>query len=814
LDTLFYDVRNAFRALAGRPLYTVVTILVFAIAIGANTTVFSVLNAFLLRALPYPEGDRLVMVYDSYPKVGVEVAGTAIPDYVERRAQASSLEDLAIVTASARALGGSGAPEQITVGRASPSLFSVLRVSPTLGRAFGDAEATIGSDQVVLLSHDLWRVRFGARADVIGTDIKLDGEPVRVIGVLPERFNFGTFLGAGKVDVWMPFAFTPQQLTDAERGRQFSISVGRLRPGATVVGLTAELDAIVRRNVETGHFSREGRETTGFTGKALPLRSFEVGPLGSMLLLLQATVLAVLLIACANVANLQLARVTARRKELALRAALGAGAHRLVRLVLVESSVLALLGAALGLALAIGGIDLVRALGVESGVEGVPFEMEANVLAFTFGAAAFAALVSGLPPVVALLRSDLSRVVNDAGRGGRGGRGVQALRGGLVVAQIGMSVALLTAAGLLTKSFIELQAEGPGFQAGGVWTAQIELPRTRYPQAESWPRFQSRVLEQLRALPGVREAAFTNSLPFAGGNNQGSIAIDGYVLPSGESPPHAQSWVVSETYFSVLEIPLLQGRNFVATEPERVAIVDENFAARYWPGRSAIGQRVRQEIDPADQWYTIVGVVPPVKQGSLAEQPRKETVYWYYKQRTVDGGSFAVRTALPPEELTRAATSAVRALDPDLAVFDVQPMERRIASSLGPQRTPMVLTLVFAAIAFALAVIGIYAMLDWAVSQRIGEIGVRAALGARPGDIVRMVLLQGGRLIAIGVAIGIAAAWVLGAVLASQVRNVSALDPAVLAIAVGSLGAAALLATWLPARRASRIDPLRALRQE
>jgi hypothetical protein len=271
---------------------------------------------------------------------------------------------------------------------------------------------------------------------------------------------------------------------------------------------------------------------------------------------------------------------------------------------------------------------------------------------------------------------------------------------------------------------------------------------------------------------------------------------------------------VSEDYFSALQMPVLEGRSFAAAEPERVAIVDRNLAARYWPGRSAIGQRLRLEIDPSDTWYTIVGVVPPIKQGSLAQQASKETVYWHYRQRPVDGGTFAVRTTLPPDALTRVATDLFAALDPDLAVFDVQPMEQRVTRSLGPQRTPMVLTLVFAAIAFILAVIGIYAMLDWAVSQRIGEFGVRAALGARADDIVRMVFRQGGRLIASGIALGIASAWALGAVLASQVSNVNALDPAVLAMAVGGLSCVALLATWFPARRAARVDPMRALRDQ
>ncbi|MEO8466363.1 MAG: ABC transporter permease [Gammaproteobacteria bacterium] len=809
LTAILQNVRRVLRTLGRRPMYATITILVLAIAIGANTTVFSVLDAFLLRPLPYLEGDRLVAVYDSYPKlVGLDMAGTAIPDYLERRAQAKSLEDLAIVATGARTLRGDGAPEEIIVGRASPSLFNVLRVAPTLGRIFDDAEATIGNDRVAVLSDSVWRTRFGARPDVVGRDIRLNGEELRIIGVLPKGFSV---IGQGPIGVWVPFAFTPAQMTDAERGRQFSMSFGRLRSGATLEGLNTELAAIAQQNIAAGVLPREAFEATGFTGKAQPLRNLQVGNLESMLLILQASVLAVLLIACANVANLQLARVAERRKELAMRAALGAGARRLIHLVLAESMTLALLGALAGVVLAAGGLELVRALGLEQ--PGFEFALNAPVLAFTFGMAAFAAMGSALPPVIALLRDDLMLAVREAGRVSAG-RGAHALRNALVVAQIAMSVALLVGAGLLTKSFLGLQQEGAGFNAGGLWTARIALPRTRYTEPETWAAFEDQTLARLRALPGVSAAGFTVSLPFSGSNNQGSMAIDGFVPPPGVAPPHAQSWTISEGYLPALQIPVTTGRNFAATEAERVAIVDQNLASKYWPGANALGQRVRMVTDPPDQWYTIVGVVPAVKQGSLAEDPRKETVYWHYKQRQVSGGAFAVRSALSPDLLTRPATAAIAELDPDLALFNIQSMDARVARSLGPQRTPMVLTIVFAAVAFFLAVIGVYGVLSWAVTQRIGEIAVRVALGAQRRDIGRMVLGQGGRLIMIGAAIGVAGAWALGVALASQIRNVSALDPVVIAIAVVGLGGAALLASWLPARRAAGVDPMQALRGE
>jgi predicted permease len=773
--------------------------------------VFSIFNGLFLRPLPYPDSDRLVMVHDSYPKIGLDNPGTSIPDYLERREQASSLENLAIFMEEPRTLAGDGTPERVLIARASPSLFDVLRVGPAIGRSFTTGEATLDNDRVAVLSYRLWNTRFGARPEIIGKDIRLDGESFRVIGVMPEGFGFPD----RDIDAWIPFAFTEQQMSDAARGFQFSESVGRLRPGATIEGLNAELKAIVRRNVEQGRLSADAIEVAGFTGRAQSLRELRVGNLEQMLFVLQGIVLAVLLIACANVANFQLARVAARRRELAVRAALGAGARRLVRLVLVESLAIAVVGAVAGLVLALGGLELVRALGLDRANDGFEFTLDPTVLLFTLGATVAAALVSGLPPVIALLREDLTRAVHEAGRQSGGGRGANTLRSALVVVQIGVSIALLVGAGLLTKSFYALQSEGPGFNAGGVWTAQIALPRTRYPAPESWARFQGQALAELRALPGVAQAGFTSVLPFSGQPNaQGSTVVDGYVPGEGAPEPHAQLRSIDEGYLPALGIPVIAGRNFNATEPDPVIIIDENVAAKYWPGGNALGQRVRQVVGPPDRWSTIIGVVPAVKQASLAESPTKETIYWHYQQRFQTEGVFTLRTTLPPEQLTRAASAAIAALDPELTLSDAVPMDLRVLRSLGPQRTPMVLTLVFAAVAFTLAVIGIYGVLTWAVTQRIGEIGVRIALGARAADIVRMILKQGGRLVVIGLVVGVAGALALGRVLASQIYNVSSLDPVVFAIAVVGLTAAALLASWLPARRASRVDPMRALREE
>ena len=804
------DVHYALRALASRRLYALASIAVLAIAIGANTTVFSVFNGLFLRPLPYPDGDRLVMVYDSYPKMNLEYAGTAIPDYIERREQAPSLENLAIITEQPRTLTGDGPPQRVRVGIASASLFDVLRVAPVLGRVFTANEEELGNERVVVLSHSLWRSRFGGQANIVDSSIRLDGDAYRVIGVMPEGFGFMS----RDVGAYVPFAFTPQQRSDASRGNQFSNSVGRLRDGATVAGLESELATIVQRNVAEGRLEADAVTVAGFMGRAEPLRDRQVGDLHQTLLILQAVVLTVLLIACANLANLQLTRLASRRKELAVRAALGAAGGRIVTMVLIEALLLALLGGVLGVAVAWGGLALVGALGLDRSSTGFKYVLDATALSYTLGAAVLAGIVSGLPPVLALLREDLTGAIREGGRQGGAGRGAQRMRGALVVAQLAMSVTLLVGAGLLTKSFYGLLAEGPGFSPNGVWTARYSLGGPRYTEDQSWPRFQAQAVAALRALPGVSAAGVTSILPFSGNNNAGSMQLEGYEVPTGAAPPHANYRSIDDGYFATLGLPIVSGRNFASHEAEPVAIIDETLAAKYWPNNSPLGRRLRADFDPADRWFTIIGVVPTVKQESLAETEAKETVYWHYEQRPQNTGVLALRTVVPPSQLAGAVSAAITAIDPDIALSDARTLDDRVEGSLGPQRAPMVLTLVFAAVAFVLAVIGIYGVLAWGVSQRVNEIGVRMALGARAADIGRMILRQGGKLIAIGLVLGVAGALGLGRVLSSQLERVGSFDATVLVLTVVGLGGAALVASWLPARRASRVDPMSALRSE
>lgn len=808
---MLQDLRQALRGLAKRPSSAIVTVIVFALAIGANTTVFSVFNAFFLRPMAFPD-DRLVMIYESLPGFGVDDTGTSVGAYLAIRRQASALEEVAIFARGDRRLQGEPTAEPISVPRVSPSLLSMLGVAPALGRGFTEDEVVPGNERVILLSHELWVTHFGAGADIVGQDVQLDDGPFRVVGVMPAGFGFPD----DDVAAWVPFAYTFAESGDvyALDDSGYTEGIGRLRSGATIAGLNGELDALARSNADrlpgTGFV-----EAAGYTIRAEPLRDYLNGDLRQRLLVLQGLVLAVLLIACANVANLQLAQLTVRRKELAVRAALGAGARRLARLVALESVLLALAGAAGGLMLARGGLELVRALGLASADDGL--ELDAVVLVVTFGAALLAALASALLPLAVLLREDLARGLQESGRGNTGGVATQRWRSGLVVVQLAAGVALLAGAGLLTKSFYELLREGPGFEPAGVWSAAVEFPDApRYADDAARARFFEQALVELRSLPGVVDVGFTTMLPFVSSDYGATIDVDGHQLLDGSVAKGAQLHSIDHGYFGAMGIPVISGRNFAASETERVAIVDERFARAYWPDGNALGERLRNGAAPSRDWYTIIGVVPPVKHNSFTGDEYEQTVYWHFTQRPPPEhtGMFVMRTLLPVQGLTPAAAGAIARIDPLVALTDVRPMDARVLDALGPQRAPMVLTLVFAAIAVALAVIGVYSVLAWAVAQRVGEIGLRMALGARASDVLRMIMKQGARMIVAGLVLGTAGALVVGRVLASQIPEVAATDPLVLSSAAVALAAAALAASWLPARRAARIDPLQALRQD
>jgi predicted permease len=819
LNHLLQDLRYGLRMLIAKPGFTLAAVLTLALGIGANSAIFSVINGLLLRPLPYADSERLVYVYNTYPKMNLEYAGTSIPDFLDRKDGAAALADLAMYHGESFNLAEQGAPQRLVGTVATPSLFTTLGVSAALGRVFGYDTAEPGSDKVVVLSDATWRNQFGADSGIVGRDIRLNGASYRVVGVMGPEFAYPN----RNVQLWVPFAFTPAQKSDEERGHEFSESVGRLKPGATLSELNAQMDAIVQHNIERAAGSERGQrwksfiDSSGFTGRAKSLRDSLVGELKPVLLLLQAVVAFVLLIACANVANLMLTRISARQKELSVRTALGAGRARLARQLLVESLLLALAGGIAGLVVAQLCIELIRLLGLDQDVHNFKVGLDLRVIAFTLVLALATGVVFGLFPVVALWRERAYEVLKEGGRGSGGSRSARATRRVLVVVQMAIAVTLLAGAGLLIRSFVRLSEASPGFNTDSVLSVRLDLPQNRYADDAAVEQFYERALDAARALPGVKSAGVVSSLPFTNNNSQGSYYIQGRTPAAGESEPHGFVQVIDEDFFKTMQIPLLKGRTFQTSDSgsaEKVVVVDEMLAKKYFPDGDAIGQRISQGDRQSGPWYTIVGVVGTIKRNKLYELTNKETYYYYYRQQPERSATIALKTDLTPTSLVAPLREALLRIDPEQPISDIKTMDERIRVSLDDRRTPMLLLLLFASVALALSAIGIYGVLAFAVASRTGELGVRMSIGARKADIVRLVLVDGARLAGIGLGIGLVGSLALSQLIKSQLFGIGVVDPLTLALVVAVLAATAFVACWLPARRAARVDPIEALRYE
>jgi predicted permease len=816
LTAALRELSRTIRTLSARPGFAITVLLTLAVAIGANTLVFALIDGVYLSPLPYRDAEQLVDVYASSTKRGGGADNVSIPDYIDQRAGVPALSDIALYTNASLNLVDTGAPERLRGLRATASLFSTLGVGAALGRTFGEDEAVAGRDRVVVLTDTLWRNRFNADPNIVGRDLRLDGENYRVIGVMRPEFMFPS----ADTGFFVPFTFRPEDRADDQRFVNFSSSVGRLAPGATSAEVEAQCNALIWRNVERiGTLGENGGEyaqtveASGFQAGVRALREQLSGQNASELIPLQAAVAMVLLIACANLANLLLTRLSSRHNELAVRTALGASRARIVRELSMETLLLSLAGAVLGMGLAWIGVRLVAASGLLP--SWAAFGMDYRVLAFTFGIALLAGAVFGALPIWSMTAQSTQSLMREGTRLAGGARGARRTRNVLVVVQLALSVALLASAGLLLRSFENALDQDPGFRSDHVLIAGLTLPPAKYPDAPAQARHLRQTIDAVRTLPGIEAAGATTRMPFSGENSGIIFRIDGRV---GEgSQLHAAWRSVDEDYFKAMRIPLVRGRMFSRADWDsttRPIVVDAAFEHNYFPNGNAIGQRIFLGDAGTDEPYTIVGVVGSVKHFDLTMPASKPTFYFDLGSRPAEGVYLAVRTTGPSGVLVDALRAAVRSVDPEQPLFNVATLDQRISMSLAGRRVPLVLIGLFAAVAVLLAAIGIYGVLAFTVAQRISEIGVRVALGATRSRILQLVVADGGRLIAIGLAVGLLCAVALGRLLQSRLFGVGSIDPVTLAAVVLGFAAIALFACWLPARRAANTDPIVALRYE
>jgi putative ABC transport system permease protein len=805
------DFRYALRSLRNQPVFTLVAVLTLTLGIGANTAIFSLLYQILLRPLPYANAERLVFVWNAYPLMGLPQATVSIPDYLDRKTQAPAVEDAALFRGGSATLAEGGQPEQLRMLAVTPSFFTTLGRQPFLGRGFTEDEAKPDADKFTILTHALWSSRFGRDRSLVGRDIRLNGASYRVVGVLPADFD----LPSRDIALLMPFAFTPEQMSDNARGNEFSTMIARLRPGATIEQLNAQIKTIVDRNIERLPARAQFAKSSGFGGFAVRFRDQLVGDVRAPLLILQCGVLLVLLIACANVANLLLMRAAGRGRELAIRTTLGAGHWRLVRQMVTEGLVLSAIGALGGLALGIAGMRGLIAMSSRQLPAAAEASLHPAVLFFTMALALVTGLIFGVIPALAVMRGNTASFLKEDSTRGSAGRGTKILRASLVIAEVTVAVMLLVGAGLLIKSFARLQKVNPGFTAENVLTAQIALPATRYPDQAAQTAFWRRLLQNARALPGVTTVGLTTNVPFNGNVSSGSYSIVGYTPGPSEAAPHGRQEIVGGDYFRAMHIPLIEGRLFNdgdTAESPRVVIVDQYLATRYFAGRSPLGQEIRRG-GPTAPPFTVVGVVGTINSVDLAQPVMKERLYYPVAQQPrVSGMALVLKTGLDPAMLVTPVRAAVRSIDPEQAVADVRTMDQWMSRSLEVRRTPMVLLALFGGVALVLSAIGIYGVLAFGVAQRVREFGIRQALGADRSSILSLVLAQGLRTAGVGILLGIAASVALSRLLESLLFGVTPADLTVFAGVIALLAAVAFAACYIPARRATRVDPMVALR--
>jgi putative ABC transport system permease protein len=817
MGTLVQDLRYSVRVLIKSPGFAAVAVIVLALGIGANTAIFSVVNAVLLRPLPYHDPGRLMQVWHvppakSFP--GMTRFAVSAANYLDWRDQNHVFDQLATYSYSTLNLSGKGQPESVRSGVVSPNFFSVLQIQPLLGRAIAPGEDQLGHANVVVLGHAFWRDHFGSDSGVVGQSVTLNGEGYSVVGVMPAGFQLPP-----AAEVWTPMALTDKE--KAVRGEHHYGVIGRLKPDADLNQAQAEMNTISSRLEQ-----QYPTDDKGWGAVVVPLREELVGDVRPALLVLLGAVAFVLLIACANVANLMLARTLGRRKEIAIRSALGASRSRVLQQVLSESVLLALMGGMLGLLIAHFGVRLISTFLANQLSLSPEINLDGRVLGFTLVVSVLTGVLAGLAPALRLTRADLNEALKqglgrtDSDSGGTRTHGV------LVVSEVALSLMLLIGAGLMIRSLWMLRSVDPGLDPNQVLTMRvgIPVPSTRFPTPLQQSNFFNDVLQRVRALPGVESAGVIDALPLTGGGSIQPVAIEGRPAQQMADQPEVAVRTVSPGYIRAMHIPLLRGRDFndadTAGRPEAV-LISESMAKRFWPSANPLGKHLTLTFFP-DGPREIVGIVGDVKDSGLDVTDPVATLYMPVAQFSTPllGGwtsfpmSLVVRTNSNPSNLTSAVTGAVRQVDSELPLLQIRTMQDVMGESLSQQRFNMQLLAVFAGLALLLAAIGIFSVLSYSVKRRVREIGIRMALGAQIRDVLRLIVIEGMRPTLMGVAIGVAGALALGRVLANLIYGVKPTDPITFGAVSVLLASVALFASLIPAYRATKVEPMKTLRDE
>lgn len=821
MQKIWQDLRYGARMLLKNPGITFVVVLALALGIGANTAIFSVVDTVLMRPLPYPESDRLVSINET--SKAMDEISISYPNFTDWRNQNQVFEKIGVYNRESYNLTGAGEAERIVTGQVSADLFAALRVNPLMGRLFTNDEDKPGGTPVVLLSYPLWQRRFGGQASILNQPLTLNGKSYTVIGIMPPGYQFPS-----RVEMWVPVGQLSGDADWQQRGNHPGLyGVARLKPGVSFAQARAEMDTI-GANLEKQYNDSNAGNGIGVR----PLLEVFVGDIRRALWVLFAAVAFVLLIACANIANLLLARAQSRQKEMAIRAAMGAGRWRIARQLLTESVLLALIGGTLGLLIAQWGIKLILYISPDAIPRSREISLDWRVLVFTIALAFVTGILFGLVPALQAGVVDVHETLKETGRGVSGRHW---LRSSLVVVEVATTLVLLIGAGLMIRSFYRLQKVDPGFSYEHLTSFTVSLPEKKYKTAEQNDQFFSQLLENLRGLPGVETTAAATGLPLGNNGWQTGFIVDGRPRPPRDQTPLMEACLVTPDYFRAMNIPLKSGRYFTdhddrsslagkdlskLDEVERdmaamnAIVIDEEFARRYWPNEDAVGKRIAMGSEKHPMFLTVLGVVGRVKMDGLSQDSNRVQGYFAFKQNPSEDMTVVLKASGDPNQLIAAVRQQVKALDPDQPIYSVRTMDEIRAESVAPERLNLTLLSIFAGIALVLAIVGIYGVMSYSVTQRTHEIGIRMAIGAQPRDVFRMVIRQGMMLALIGVGIGLVGAFALTRLMTTMLFGVEPTDPATFAAIAVLLTGVALVACYIPGRRATKVDPVVSLRYE